>query len=123
MSHPDGILERMFDKWPAEYFEPTDTAESSGLFKRLTSVARLENQAAAQRLRVIADIFELRRRERGEREDWAVDTWAAVGAEVAAALRLSLGKANSYMNYALAMLRLPAVCRGVRGRRYRLSVV
>ncbi|NTY57944.1 DUF222 domain-containing protein [Mycolicibacterium sphagni] len=62
-----------------------------------------------KRLRVIADIFELRRRQRGEREDWAVDTWAAVGAEVAAAQRVSLGKANSYMNYAVAMLRLPAV--------------
>ncbi|SBS77615.1 conserved hypothetical protein [uncultured Mycobacterium sp.] len=99
----------MFEHWPADHFEPSGTAESSGLFERLTNVARLENRAAAQRLRVIADIFELRRRERGEREDWAVDTWAAVGAEVAAALRLSLGKANSYMNYALAMLRLPAV--------------
>ena len=99
----------MFDHWPAEYFEPADTAEASDLINRLANVSRLENQAAAQRLRVIADLFELRRQERGEREDWAVDTWAAVGAEVAAALRLSLGKANSYMNYALAMLRLPAV--------------
>ncbi|NTY62987.1 HNH endonuclease signature motif containing protein [Mycolicibacterium sphagni] len=99
----------MFDHWPAEDFEPSDTDESSGLFERLTNVSRLENRAAAQRLRVIADIFELRRRQRGEREDWAVDTWAAVGAEVAAAQRVSLGKANSYMNYALAMLRLPAV--------------
>ena len=99
----------MFDHWPAEFFEPSETAESTGLFERLSNVSRLENQAAAQRLRVIADIFELRRRERGEREDWAVDTWAAVGAEVAAALRVSLGKAHSFMNYALALLRLPAV--------------
>ncbi|OYN80678.1 HNH endonuclease signature motif containing protein [Mycolicibacterium sphagni] len=99
----------MFDHWPAEYFEPSETDESRGLFVRLTSFSRLENQAAAGRLRVIADIFELRRQERGEREDWAVDTWAAVGAEIAAAMRLSLSKANSYMNYALAMLRLPAV--------------
>ena len=99
----------MFDHWPAEGFEPSDTDESSGLFERLTNVSRLENRAAAQRLRVIADIFELRRDQRGEREDWAVDTWAAVGAEVAAAQRVSLGKANSYMNYALAMFRLPAV--------------
>jgi hypothetical protein len=60
-------------------------------------------------LRAICDLFELRRRQRGEREDWAVDTWAAVGAEVAAALRISLAKAGSYMNSAVAMLRLPAV--------------
>jgi Domain of unknown function (DUF222) len=99
----------MFDHWPGEYFEPSDVAESRELIDQLTNVSRLENQAAARRLCLIADLFELRRHERGEREDWAVDTWAAVGAEVAAALRLSLGKANSYMNYALAMLRLPAV--------------
>jgi hypothetical protein len=99
----------MFDNWPAENFEPSDTTESQDLFMRLTNVSRLENRAAAQRLRVIADIFEVRRRERGEREDWAVDTWAAVGAEIAAAQRVSLGKANSYMNYALAMFRLPGV--------------
>jgi hypothetical protein len=99
----------MFDHWPGEYFEPSDTAQSRSLFDQLANVSRLENRAAARRLRVIAEVFELRRHERGEREDWAVDTWAAVGAEVAAALRLSLSKANSYLNYALAMLRLPAV--------------
>ncbi|KAA0104614.1 HNH endonuclease signature motif containing protein [Mycolicibacterium sp. P1-5] len=99
----------MFDHWPGEYAEVSDTEQSREFVARLTNVARLENRAAAQRLRVIADLFELRREALGEREDWAVDTWRAVGAEVAAALRVSLGKANSFMNYALAMLRLPAV--------------
>ncbi|WP_431240114.1 HNH endonuclease signature motif containing protein [Mycolicibacterium aichiense] len=99
----------MFDEWPGKLFEPVDTDSSRALVYRLTNAARLENQAAAIRLRAIADLFELRRLDHGEREDWAVDTWATVGAEVAAALRLSLSKANSYMNYALAMLRLPAV--------------
>ena len=55
-------------------------------------------------------MFELRRAERGEQADWAVDTWAAVGAEVAAALRVSLAMAGSYLRYALAMReRLPRV--------------
>ncbi|MBB3606804.1 hypothetical protein FHT40_006497 [Mycolicibacterium sp. BK556] len=99
----------MFDHWPGEYAELPDTPRSRELIGRLTNVSRLENVAAAQRLRIIADVFEMRRESLGEREDWAVDTWKAVGAEVAAALRLSLSKANSYMNYALAMLRLPAV--------------
>lgn len=99
----------MFDDWRCEYAEVPDTPQSREFVERLTNVSRLENQAAARRLRVIADLFELRREMLGEREDWAVDTWRAVGAEVAAALRLSLNKANSYMNYALAMLRLPAV--------------
>ncbi|HYB81473.1 MAG TPA: HNH endonuclease signature motif containing protein, partial [Mycobacterium sp.] len=48
--------------------------------------------------------------QRGEQQDWAVDTWAAVGAEVAAAFRISLAMAGSYMRYALAMReRLPQV--------------
>jgi len=98
-----------FDHWPGEYTEVPETAESVTLFERLRNTSRLENRGAALRLRVIADIFEDRRAALGEREDWAVDTWRAVGAEVAAALRVSLSQANSYMNYALAMLRLPAV--------------
>jgi len=75
----------------------------------VAGAARRENQAAAQKLKSTGDLFELRRAERGETEDWAVDTWAAVGAELAAALRISLGKAGSFMSYGLAMRRLPAV--------------
>jgi hypothetical protein len=92
-----------------EYFEPSDTAQSRALLAGIGASARAENQAAARRLSAIAELFELRRCERGEREDWAVDTWAAVGAEVAAALRVSLAKAGSYMNYGLAMKTRPAV--------------
>lgn len=99
----------MFDHWPGAYAELSDTPLPRELVGRLTSMSRLENQGAAGRLRAIVDIFEMRRESLGERADWAVDTWQAVGAEVAAALRLSLSKANSYMNYALAMLRLPSV--------------
>ncbi len=51
----------------------------------------------------------MRRAERGEEEHWAVDTWAAVGAEVAAALRIGLGRAGTLIRYGLAMRRLPAV--------------
>jgi len=75
----------------------------------LAVAARLENQAAARKLKYAGELFELRRAERGEEEDWAVDTWAAVGAEIAAALRISLGKSGSFMNYGIAMRRLPAV--------------
>ena len=39
-----------------------------------------------------------------------MDTWAAVGAEVAAAFRISLAMAGSFLRYALAMReRLPQV--------------
>ncbi len=71
---------------------------------------RAEARAAADRLDAIGELFELRRAQRGEEADWAVDTWAAVGAEVAAAFRSSLGMAGSYLRYALAMReRLPQV--------------
>lgn len=75
----------------------------------ICSAGRTENQAAARRLRHIGELFEMRRTERGEEEHWAVDTWAAVGAELAGALRISLGKAGSYLAYALAMRKLPAI--------------
>jgi hypothetical protein len=79
------------------------------LLTDLAAAQRQENQACARRLRVAGELFEMRREQRGESEDWAVDTWAAVGAEIAAALRISLGKAGSIMDNGLAMQRLPAV--------------
>ena len=77
---------------------------------------RAEAQAAADRLDAIGELFELRRAQRGEQADWAVDTWAAVGAEVAAGFRTSLGMAGSFLRYALAMReRLPQVAAVFRG--------
>jgi hypothetical protein len=98
----------MFDKSLHDYFAPTDCAKSRAMLSDLAVAARLENQAAARKLKYAGELFELRRAERGEAEDWAVDTWAAVGAEIAASLRISLGKAGSFMNYGIAMRRLPA---------------
>lgn len=92
-----------------EYFEPSDTAESRALLASISASGRAANQHDARMLASIAELFELRRRERGEREDWAVDTWAAVGAEVAAGLRVGLGRAGSYLSYGLAMRQLPEV--------------
>lgn len=99
----------MFDSAYHEYWEPPVSAASEGLIARVLGASRAENRAAAARLRAVCELFEMRRDQRGERADWAVDTWAAVGAEIAAALRVSLAKAGSLMNYGLAMLRLPAV--------------
>ncbi|MGO9510025.1 MAG: HNH endonuclease signature motif containing protein [Mycobacterium sp.] len=98
----------MFDTRLHEYFKPSDTDASRALLGRVRDSGRAEAQAAAARLDAIAELFELRRIECGERADWAVDTWAAVGAEVAAVLRISLGMAGSYLHYARAMWeRLP----------------
>jgi len=105
---PD-IIERMFDKRIHDHWDPPETPASRALLAGLVESSRQENRAAARRLAAVAELFEMRRAERGESEEWAVDTWAAVGAEVAAALRVSLGKAGSYLNYGLAMRRLPSV--------------
>lgn len=99
----------MFESPYHDYWEPPVTAASDEVIARLGEASRAENVAAASRLRAVCELFEMRRNQRGERADWAVDTWAAVGAEIAAALRISLAKAGSYMNYGLAMLQLPAV--------------
>ncbi len=100
----------MFDKRIHEYWTPPQTERSRALVNRMCASWRAEAQAAADRLDAIGELFELRRAERGEQQDWAVDTWAAVGAEAAAALRISLAMAGSYMRYALAMReRLPQV--------------
>ena len=100
----------MFDKAVHDSFIPADTACSRALIDRMCAAWRVEARSAAARLDAIGELFELRRVERGEHEDWAVDTWAAVGAEVAAAFRISLAMAGSYLRYALAMReRLPQV--------------
>ncbi|MGE2817140.1 HNH endonuclease signature motif containing protein [Mycobacterium heidelbergense] len=100
----------MFDTRLHDYWEPSDTGESRALIDRMCAAWRTEARAVADRLDAIGELFELRRAERGEHQDWAVDTWAAVGAEVAAAFRISLAMAGSYLRYALAMReRLPLV--------------
>jgi len=72
--------------------------------------ARTEARAAAERLVAIGELFVLRCRDSGEREDWAIDTWEAVAAQVAAALRTSVAMGSSYLRYAMAMRqRLPQV--------------
>ncbi|OBH28970.1 hypothetical protein A5692_22125 [Mycobacterium sp. E342] len=100
----------MFDNRVHECWEPPRCERSRALVDRMCASWRLEAQAVADRLDAVGDLFELRRAQCGEESNWAVDTWAAVGAEVAAAFRVSLAMAGSFMRYALAMReRLPRV--------------
>ena len=99
----------MFDTRVHDDWNAPDTPAARSLLESLADARRRENQSAAKRLRIAAELFEMRRAERGEAADWAVDTWAAAGAEIAAALCISLSKAGSTLNYGLAMRRLPAV--------------
>src|ERR1700722_8571491 len=69
---------------------------------------RAQNRAAASALVAIGELFAYRLARCSDTEEWAVDTEAAVSAEVAAALRMSHGLAASQLRYARAMReRLP----------------
>jgi len=91
-----------FGAWFAQRHPPT-TPESAALVDRIAASARAENRAAAAHLVAIGELFALRLRSCSETEDWAVDTTAAVCAEVAAALRISQALAGSRLRYARAM--------------------
>ena len=98
-----------FSAWFSQRHPPV-TPESAALVERIGGAARAENRAAAAQLVAIGELFALRLSRCGQTEDWAVDTEAAVAAEVAAALRISQGLAGSRLGYARAMReRLPQV--------------
>ncbi|WNG88127.1 DUF222 domain-containing protein [Mycobacterium sp. ITM-2016-00317] len=74
------------------------------------SWARLENAAAARRLAAMADLLEakLAGKDSAERDQWCLDNWDAVSAEVAAAQGVSLGIASNELLDAWALRqRLP----------------
>ena len=94
-----------------ELFErryPSRTTESVAFLDRIGASWRAQNRAAASALAAIGELFGYRLARCSDTEDWAVDTEAAVSAEVAAALRMSQGLAASQLRYARAMReRLP----------------
>jgi hypothetical protein len=74
--------------------------------------ARVENAACARRLSAIADMLERQLAANGsaDREQWIIDNWDAVAAEVAAAQNVSLGVASHQLSLAEALRdRLPRV--------------
>ncbi|MHA7650073.1 HNH endonuclease signature motif containing protein [Mycobacterium sp. ML4] len=86
------------------------TTESTGWVQRICGAARVVNQGAAAELVAIGQLFAYRLARSGETEDWAIDTMKAVAGEVAAGLRISLGRAETKVRYARAMReRLPQV--------------
>src|ERR1700738_3388792 len=86
------------------------TEESVGWVGRIRAAARVQNQAAAAELVLIGELFGYRLGQSCEPADWAIDTEAAVSAEVGAGLRISQGLAASKLRYARALReRLPKV--------------
>ena len=106
---PDPEVVARFD----ELFErrhPSTTAESAALIEQIGASVRAENRAAAAQLTAIGKLFAHRLSRCSETEDWAADTMTAVAAEVAAALRISQGLAESRLHYARVLReRLPQV--------------
>ncbi|KLO26298.1 hypothetical protein ABW16_20400 [Mycolicibacter heraklionensis] len=94
-------IARLSERFERRY--PSVTPESAALVDRICVSARAENRAAAAHLAAIGELFALRLSRCSETEEWAVDTEAAVAAEVAAALRISQGLAASRLRYARAM--------------------
>lgn len=101
MGSPPEVIKRFDDLFERRH--PSTTPESAARVERICSSARAENRAAAAHLVAIGELFALRLRRCGETEEWAVDTTAAVTAEVAAALRISQALAGSRLRYARAM--------------------
>jgi Domain of unknown function (DUF222) len=86
------------------------SAPAADLVDRICAASRTENQAAGERLVAISELDLLRLRDSGECESYCSDTWDAVTAEVAAALRISQALASSYLGYARTLRnRLPRV--------------
>jgi hypothetical protein len=83
----------MFDKLAQRMCERarlrTATAESAGWMERIAAAVRVENRAVAAQLAAIGELFAYRYASVSATDDWAVDTHAAVAAEVAAGLRIS----------------------------------
>ena len=103
---PPEVIARFDELFERRY--PSRTTESAVLLDRIGASWRAQNRGAAAALAAIGELFAYRLTRCSDTEDWAVDTEAAVSAEVAAALRMSQGLAASQLRYARAMReRLP----------------
>jgi hypothetical protein len=108
MASSPEVIARFDELFERRY--PSTTPESAALVDRICASSRAENRAAAAQLVAIGELFALRLSRCAETEEWAIDTEAAVSAEVAAALRISQALAGSRLRYARAMAeRLPKV--------------
>jgi Domain of unknown function (DUF222) len=105
VSSPE-VIARFDELFERRY--PTRTTESAALLDRIGASWREQNRGVAAALTAIGELFAYRLTRCSDTEDWAVDTEAAVSAEVGAALRMSQALAASQLRYARAMReRLP----------------
>jgi Domain of unknown function (DUF222) len=100
MSPEPGILEHMFE-----------SVDDAGVVDAITAAARAQHRQCARELAAIGELYARRAPDDdAERFCWAVDGHENVVAEVAAALRISRGRAGARLRYAIALReRLPRV--------------
>jgi Domain of unknown function (DUF222) len=79
--------------------------DDAGLVDAMRGAARLESAVMARRLAAVAELYHRRLAEQDadDREDWCVDGWEQVAAEVAAAQGISRGRAAGQLRYGLVL--------------------
>jgi Domain of unknown function (DUF222) len=88
-----------------------DTVDDAGVVDAITAAARAQHSVCARELAAIGELYARRAPDDdAEKFCWAVDGHENVVAEVAAALRVSRGRAGARLRYAIALReRLPRV--------------
>jgi hypothetical protein len=103
------ILEHMFESQLPD-LPVVRGLDDAGLIEAMRDAARLESAVMARRLAAVAELYHRRLAEQdaAERAQWCIDGWEQVTAEVAAAQRISRGRAAGQLRYGLALAeRLP----------------
>jgi len=103
------IIENMFDAALPD-LQAVCGLDDAGLVDVMRDTARLESAVIARKFAAAAELYHRRLAEQDadEREQWCVDGWEQVAAEVAAAQGISRGRAAGQLRYGLALAeRLP----------------
>jgi hypothetical protein len=103
------IIESMFDVQLPD-LEVVCGLDDAGLVDVIRDAVRLESAVTARKFAAAAELYHRRlaAQDAEEREQWCIDGWEQVAAEVAAAQGISRGRAAGQLRYGLALAeRLP----------------
>jgi hypothetical protein len=103
------MIESMFDVQLPD-LESVCGLDDAGLVDVMRDAARLESAITARKFAAAAELYRRRLAEQGadDREQWCIDGWEQVAAEVAAAQGISRGRAAGQLRYGIALAeRLP----------------
>jgi Domain of unknown function (DUF222) len=109
VSDRPAIIESMFDVELPDV-EALLGFDNAGLVDAMLAAARLESAVTARKFAAAAQLYQRRLAEQDaeDREQWCIDGWEQVAAEVAAAQGISRGRAAGQLRYGLALAeRLP----------------